>query len=208
LRTQHSTAREANYLAASPRQVAATLANEAPANAADLQALVMHHLDDMQAAWRGADTFALKGFWQDEGQVSKPENDCRELLLVRLRERLALQDILVSRERTAAQDKRADMCAEFIRNGRRIALPIEVKKADHDKLWIAWRDQLQRLYMNDPDADGHGLYLVLWFGQKVATHPEGHKPRDAAHLRELIEQRVPVQDRSRLAVQVLDLSWP
>jgi hypothetical protein len=208
LRTQHSTAREASYSAASPRQVAATLANEAPANAADLQALVMQHLDDMQAAWRGADTFALKGFWQDERQVSHSENDCRDLLLDRLRERLALQDILVSREKTAAQDKRADACAEFMRDGKRIALPIEVKKANHDKLWTAWRDQLQRYYTNDPDADGHGLYLVLWFGQKVATHPEGLKPQGAAHLQSLIEQRIPEQDRSRLAVRVLDLSWP
>ena len=209
LRTQHSTAREAGFLAASPRQVAATLANEAPANAADLQALVMQHLDDMQTAWRGADTLALKGFWQDKkGQVPQLENDCRDLLLDRLRERLAPQGIQVARERTAAQDKRADACAEFVRDGKRIALPIEVKKADHDKLWTAWRDQLQRYYMNDPDTDGHGLYLVLWFGQKVTTHPEGDKPQGAAHLRALIEQRIPAQDRSRLAVQVLDLSWP
>lgn len=208
LRTQHSTAREAGFLAASPRQVAATLTNEAPANAADLQALVIQHLDDMQAAWRGADTFALKGFWQDQGQVSKSENDCRDLVLDRLREHLEPLAILVSRERTAAQDKRADQCVEFIRNGRRIALPIEVKKADHDKLWTAWRDQLQRYYLNDPDADDHGLYLVLWFGQKVTTHPEGVKPQGAVHLQTLIEQRIPAQDRSRLAVQVLDLSWP
>jgi hypothetical protein len=208
LRTQHTTAREAGFVAASPRQVAATLANEAPAKAADLLALVVQQLDDMQAQWCGADTFALKGFWQDKGQTSKSENDCRDVLLDLLRDRLKPLGILVSRERTAAQDKRADQCAEFIRNGRRIALPIEVKKADHGKLWTAWRDQLQRYYMNDPDADGHGLYLVLWFGQKVTTHPEGLKPQGAAHLRAMIEQRIPAQDRSRLAVQVLDLSWP
>jgi hypothetical protein len=208
LRTQHSTAREAAFSAASPRQVAATLANDAPTNAADLQAFVMWHLKDMQALWRDADTFALKEFWQDKGQVSKSENDCRDLLLDRLRERLAPLGILVSRERTAAQDKRADACAEFIRNGQRIALPIEVKKADHGKLWTAWRDQLQRHYMNDPDANGHGLYLVLWFGQRVTTHPDGAKAQGATQLQALIEQRIPAQDRSRLAVCVLDLSWP
>jgi hypothetical protein len=208
LRTQHTTAREAGFVAASPRQVAATLANEAPANAADLLALVVQHLDDMLAKWRGADTFALKGFWQDKGQTSKSENDCRDVLLDLLRDRLKPLGILVSRERTAAQDKRADQCAEFIRNGQRIALPIEVKKADHGKLWTAWRDQLQRHYMNDPGADGHGLYLVLWFGQKVTIHPEGLKLQGAMHLQTLIEQRIPAHDRSRLAVQVLDLSWP
>jgi hypothetical protein len=208
LRTQHTAAREASFQAASPQRVAATLANEAPANVVDLQALVIHHLSDMLAGWRGHDTFALKEFWRDRGEVSKSENDGRDLLLVRLRERLAPLGILVSREHTAARDKRADQCAEFIHDGRRIALPIEVKKADHDKLWTAWRDQLQRYYMNDPDADNHGLYLVLWFGQKVTTHPEGLKARDAAQLQNLIEQRIPAQDRHRLAVQVLDLSWP
>lgn len=206
LRTQHTTAREAGFRAAQPQQVAATLARGAPANVADLQALVMQHLSDMQSAWRGADTFALKDFWQDK--VSKPENDCRDLLLDRLRERLKPLGILVSRERTAAQDKRADQCAEFIRDGRRIALPIEVKKANNDKLWTAWRDQLQHHYMNDPDANEHGLYLVLWFGQRVTTHPEGLKAQSAAQLQTLIEQRVPMKVRYRLAVQVLDLSWP
>jgi hypothetical protein len=208
LRSQAAAAREANFHVPKPAEVVRTLANLAPANPADLRALVMHHLRDLQAQWRGADTFALKLFWRDAGHSPKIENDCRDLLLDRLRERLIALNILVGREQSAAQDKRVDLCAEFMRDRRRIAVPIEVKKQDHRDLWTAPRDQLQRLYAIDPDAQGHGLYLVLWFGLKTAPHPDGIKPRDAEQLRIGLEERIPVADRHRLAVQVLDLSWP
>ena len=208
LRSQAGAAREANFHAPEPAEVVRTLANLAPANPADLRALVMHHLRDLQAQWRGADTFALELFWRDSGHAPKIENDCRDLLLERLRDRLKPLHILVGREHSAAQDKRVDLCAEFVHDGRRIAMPIEVKKQDHRDLWTAWRDQLQRLYTVDPDAQGCGLYLVLWFGVKTASHPEGLKPRDAEQLRIALEERIPAADRPRLAVQVLDLSWP
>ena len=101
-----------------------------------------------------------------------------------------------------------DMCIEFMRDGRRTALPIEVKKEDNDRLWTAWRDQLQALYTIDPNAQGFGLYLVLWFGVKLQSHPEGLKPLSAEQLQRALEDRIPAENRHRLAVQVLDLSWP
>lgn len=207
LRTQAAATREASFQAPEPAVVAGTLDNQAPASPADLRALMMQHLNDLQAEWRGADTFALKLFWRDTVHEPKSENDCRDLLPDRLRERLKPLNIEVGREHSAAQDKRADLCAKFMRDGRPIALPIEVKKEDHAKLWTAWRDQLQ-LYTIDPAAQGHGLYLVLWFGVRTTTHPEGLKPRDAEQLRAALEARIPMADRHRLAVQVLDLSWP
>ncbi|HUG25279.1 hypothetical protein [Piscinibacter sp.] len=208
LRTQAAAAREASFHAPDPTEVALALANLAPANPSDLRALVMQHLADLQAQWRGVDTFALKLFWRDAGHAPQLENDCRDLLLDQLRRRLKPLNILVGREHSAAQDKRVDQCAEFMRDGQRIALPIEIKKNDDRRLWTAWHDQLQRLYTIDPDAQGHGLYLVLWFGEKTAPHPEGLKPRDAGQLRVALEERIPSADRHRLAVQVLDLSWP
>ena len=126
----------------------------------------------------------------------------------RLAERLKPLNIHVGRESSAARDKRMDMCVEFMCDGRRIALPIEVKKEDNDRLWTAWRDQLQVLYTIDPDAQGFGLYLVLWFGVKVEPHPDGLKPLSAEQLRSALEERIPAESRHRLAVQVLDLSWP
>ena len=208
VRNQAAATREASFQMPNPAAVAHMLDGAAPANPADLRALVVQHLCELQDEWRGIDTFALGLFWRDTPRAPKTENDCRDLLLDRLRARLRPLDILVGREHSAAQDKRADMCAEFMRNGRRIALPIEVEKEDNARLWTAWRDQLQRPYTIDPAAQGFGLYLVLWFGGKLATHPEGLKPRDHEQLREAIEARIPMADRHRLAVQVLDLSWP
>lgn len=208
LRTQAAAAREASFQVPDPAAVAHTLDNAAPANPADLGALVMQHLRDLQAEWRGVNTFALKLFWRGAGETPKIENDCRDLLLERLRARLQPLGILVGREHSAAQDKRTDMHAEFMRSDQRIALPIEVKKEDNAELWTAWRNQLQRLYAIDPAAQGYGLYLVLWFGVRTAPHPEGLKPRNPEQLRAALEARIPMADRHRLMVQVLDLSWP
>lgn len=207
-RAQQAVAREALFQAASPAVVAGVIANLAPANAADLLAMVMQQLGDMEAGLRGADTYLLRQFWQDtaDGDAPKDENFCRDLLLDRLRHRLARLNIHVEREASAAADKRADMRAEFTREGQRVAVPVEVKKENHDKLWTAWRDQLQLLYTNDPAAAGVGLYLVLWFGHRPRATPEGLKPRDAKHLLDLLRERIPAAERHQIAVQVLDLS--
>jgi hypothetical protein len=212
LRSHAVTAREANFQVPDAKTVAWTLANQAPANPADLRALVMDHLAQMQDQWRGRDTFALKLFWQDSIRKPKEENFCRDLLLEKLRAHLKPLNILVGRECSAARDKRIDMCAEFTQANRRIVLPIEVKEDHHNKLWTAWRDQLKHLYTIDPDAQGFGLYLVLWFGTATRLPPEGLKPRkrlqNAEQLLQALQERIPPADRHRLAVQVLDLSWP
>lgn len=209
-RTQQSVAREALFQAADPASVALVIANLEPANAGDLQALVMHHLRDIEADLRGANTYLLRQFWQEKdiGKIPHDENFCRDLLQSKLGDRLKRLNINIEREASAARDKRADMRAEFMRSGERVAVPIEVKKESHEKLWTACRDQLQRLYTIDPAAGGYGLYLVLWFGYRPRATPEGIKPLGATHLQELLVERIPEVERHRLAVQVLDLSMP
>jgi hypothetical protein len=209
-RTQQSVARETLFQVADPVAVASVIADLAPANRADLLALIVQHLSDIEASLRGANTHLVRQFWQDKAAGNAPhdENFCRDLLLSKLQDRLSPLDIHVEREHSAAADKRADMQAEYIRLGQRIAIPIEVKKENHDKLWTAWRDQLQHLYTIDPAAGGHGLYLVLWFGHRPRATPEGVRPRNALHMRELIVERIPEAQRHRLVTLVLDLSLP
>ena len=207
--TQQSVAREAFFQAADPVEVALMIANSAPANAADLQAIVIQHLGDIEAELRGADTYLLRQFWQNNGKKGEApfdENYCRDLLLDKLRNRLTALDVHVEREASAAADKRADMRAAITRGGQRVTVPIEVKKENHAELWTAWLSQLQHLYTIDPAAGGYGLYLVLWFGHQPRSTPDKTKPRDAAHLQELILDLIPEPDRHRLAVLVLDLS--
>lgn len=211
-RTQAARAREAHFQLPSAEAVAWVLANQTPAQPFDLRALVVQHLQDLQAQWRGRDVYALKQFWEnpsEDGRAPHIENNCRDLVLEKLRFCLSALNINVSSEFRAAQDKRADLCVEYLREGRRISLPVEVKKADHEHLWTAWRDQLQRLYTTDPDAQGCGLYLVLWFGERWRkTHPEGLPLRSAQALEQAVQARIPQADRHRLAVLALDLSWP
>lgn len=210
LRIQLQNAREGGFRIAEPEEAALTLANLAPAHPADMRALVTQHLKDLEGELRGLDTFQLKEFWRQPGKkrVPKIENDCRDLLLVRLRERLRVLNVEVTREPSAAQDKRPDMRVEYMRNGRSIRLPIEVKKEDNEHVWTAWHNQLLRLYTNDPSAQGFGLYLVLWFGHAPRSGPEGTKPVSAADLHERINECIPAEERHRLAVHVMDLSWP
>jgi hypothetical protein len=209
-RAQQTAAREARFQAAEPTAVALVISNLAPANAADLQALVVQHLSDIEAELRGENTHLVRQFWRlgskANGNIPQEENYCRDLLLEKLRLRLKPLGINVEREASAAADKRVDMRAEFMRSGLRIAVPIELKKEDSDKLWTAWRDQLQRLYIIDPATGGYGIYLVLWFNKSPRANPEGLRPQSASEMRNLIVERMPEIDRTRLAAQVLDLS--
>ena len=209
--SQQAVAREAYYVHPSPQAAALTLANRAPANRADLMALTLDHLRDIEKHLRGADTFGLRLFWKEgvNGAISpKYENDCRDLLLGLLHVRLAPLNVLVVSERRAADDKRADLRVDFMAAGQQLAVPVEIKKANDDRLWLAWRDQLQSLYTIDPAADGHGIYLVLWFGERPRSSPEGERPADAADLGRRLTERIPSTDRARLAVLVMDLSLP
>lgn len=209
--SQQGVAREAYFVHPSPQAAALTLANYAPANRADLMALTLDHLRDIEHHLRGADTFELRLFWRKGGNgFMSPidENDCRDLLLAKLRDRLAPLGVHVVPERRAADDKRADLRVEFTAAGRILAVPVEIKKENNVNLWLAWRDQLQALYSNDPAADGHGIYLVLWFNHMPRSSPEGERPTGAKDLERLLTVRIPSSERARLIAQVMDLSLP
>lgn len=208
LLSQQAVAREAYYSQPSPVAAALTLGNLSPSGSADLQALTIDHLRDIERHLRGAETFALKQFWKSVGGTGVPdkENDCRDLLLERLQPRLAHTRVTATSERRAANDKRADIRIEYAAPGHQIAVPIEVKKDNHESLWGAWRLQLQELYSIDPAANGHGIYLVLWFGVKTRASPEGDVPSDALDLESLLTARIPARDRARLKVVVMDLT--
>lgn len=209
--SQRAAAREVSFAHATPGEAALMLANRSPANQADLAALTLDHLLEVEQQVRGSDTYALRHFWEPSSagsRLPKSENDCRDLLLERLRLRLEPLGIAVVPERRAAAEKRADLRVEFLGAGRTLAAPIEIKKEDHPKLWSAWRDQLQALYTIDPAASGYGVYLVLWFGHKPRASPEGDVPDSAKSLQQLLTQRLDTKDRARLSVLVMDLSLP
>ncbi len=206
---QQSAAREANFQVTSPAQVVDVIGNAAPANQADLLAMVMQQLGEIEAQLHHDPSFLVRQYWQGDGpdRVPHDENYCRDLLLAGLKDRLSPHNIDLGREASKANDKRVDMSASFMRSGKRISLPIEVKKENHRDLWTAWRDQLQRLYMTEPSAGQHGLYLALWFNHEPRKY-EGVRPASARDLCQMLGRLIPERDRHQLRVQVLDLSLP
>jgi hypothetical protein len=93
--------------------------------------------------------------------------------------------------------------------------PIEIKGQWHADLWHAADTQLDRLYATDYAAARRGIYLVLWFGQKV---PGSKKPKARGRGRKrpaspdelrlgLIAASHAAQD-GRIAVVVIDLERP
>ena len=205
-------ARAARFSHATVEEIAHTLANQSPANALDLAALVIDQLRAIERKLRDeADGLLL--FRRDDKLTPKVENECRNVLLHMLRDPLLRHEVELEKEASAAQDKRVDLRPTATIRGQRVVVPVEVKKdadkGDREKrwsLWTAWREQLDKLYVVDPYTRGVGVYLVLWFGVKPLFTPEGVAPLDAKHLQRLLIERIPIDDRGRLHVVVMDLS--
>ncbi|WP_043308001.1 hypothetical protein [Pseudomonas sp. ML96] len=210
LEQQQARRREAEFRFLGLEEVADVLANQVPANIADLMHLTLSHLDDIAHELRHANDDGYRMFWNiPNGQPPsrRGENLCRDVLLARLRSRLDAHGIGIAPEYDHAGDKRADLQLDY-RN--QLALPIEIKRDDHDKLWTALRDQLIAQYAHAPKSMGHGIYLVLWFGDsKKLKSPPNRKPKPTTpdELRARLESLLSEEERKRVFVRVLDVSW-
>ena len=198
--------RDATFHLPSIDEVANVLANRSPANSRDLLALFLDHLRIFEAKVHGDNTNLLRLFRRDDRKTPKIENECRDIILINMRDRLLGLGVHLEKEAQAAHGTRADMRLERIQVNRRITVPIEIKKEDNPELWSAWRTQL-RTYTRDPASEGIGIYLVLWFGVRPRATPEGVRPLTPRHLLELLSAMIPESDRQRLSVFVLDLSF-
>jgi hypothetical protein len=189
--------------------VAGVLLNRSPANARDLAALVLNQLSWKARQIRFDEANQLQLFWghsKTHGCIPRSENASRDILLGLVRDRLLLHDVQLEKEAFAAGDKRADLQATAVIDGKRIVVPIEIKKDNHPDLWTAWRDQLEQRYTTNPATDGIGIYLVLWFNWRPKASPERMKPRSAEHVAELFSKIIPADRWSHLFGLVIDLS--
>ena len=183
-----------------------TLANDRPANPADLAALVADKLEILAAQIQHGNTDDWRQYWSKERDRQKAgpehEDSCRDALLSDLRYLLP-DGVDAQPEGHYARDKRADIRASF--NGS--AIPVEIKKDSHRKLWSAAGDQLVRQYTIDPESSGYGIYLVLWFGLgKMPVPPTGRRPKTPETLRERLEERLEGPYRHKVRVIVIDVS--
>jgi hypothetical protein len=91
-----------------------------------------------------------------------------------------------------------------------LRLPLEAKGQWHRELWSAAETQLFDRYAQDWQAQGRGLYLVFWFGDRRRLQPPPKEvsktpPASAAELEEMLCSALPPHIKPRIAVRVLDL---
>jgi len=203
-----------------PRQVALTLQNKTPANPADLMAVALHGLNEMQKAVRNSPTNLINSFWQVDTQRKRPipphklEEECRDVIAGWLEPRLQPMQISVQVENQHGALNRSDFALLTQVPGQpAMLLPIEVKGDWHAKLWSAAHEQLGQKYASEPRCHGQGIYLVLWFGSNRGktklmqhhNHPT-HTPADMqARLQLEFNQKTNGQN---IRVLVLDVSIP
>lgn len=200
--------RNASFTYPSVEAVRQTLANNRPANAADLSALATDRLERLAREIRDGNASLWRQFW-NEGKGDSPmtpryEDRCRDLLLELLRAGSpAALGVQWQPEGRYADDKRADIrvsCGGF-------NVPIEIKKSTHPELWTAVSKQLVAKYARDPAAEGHGVYAVLWFGvqHKMPMPPRGTRPRSARELRGMLREGLGDEERVKISIVVFDV---
>ena len=199
---------DASYSHPAIEQVLDTLNNRAPANAADLAALLRDRLEIISDHIRGDSANLWRQFWNEDcygrPTTGKPEDSCRDVLLEALKHQLP-SEVDIAPEGRYVADTRADIRASF--GGSNI--PIEIKKSSHRDLWSGLRNQLIKRYTTDPATSGYGIYLVLWFGPDETTRsPDGSRPASPADLRRILENELTADEARKISVIVMDVTKP
>lgn len=198
---------EEGYSPPSIDVLAAIASDQAPADAADLQAFMLEELEVVQAKIRSDDAESWRGFYDNEGPLG--EDACRDHLLGLLRQ--GCQGITLDPERHVAGDREVDIAC----SAGALRMPIEIKGQWHPHLWRAADTQLDFFYSRDWRADGRGIYVVLWFGAEV-PHNKRLKspgrnqqlPTDPISLRDSLRAGSKAVNDGRVEIYVLDVTRP
>ena len=196
--------RDSSYLVPTFQQVKSTLKGAAPECIDDIKAVTLDALDVVQKFMHDGDTNAWVKYWSDD----KPhiENYCRDRLLEELRPHLPAP-LLADLESAMPDSNRCDIAVKTRDHG----LPVEIKGQWHPEVWTAPSGQLIDRYTRDFRADGRGIYLVMWFGKNkgkplTADPLNAMPPATPAEMRDRLVQRLPSDQRSKVAIVVLDVS--
>jgi len=205
--------RDQNFKHPTATAVRAALDCGPPVNAPDMRAIVVSELHQLRTELHSTDAPPWKGYWNvdPKGKATEPliENECRDRLLNRMRDRLKIYQIAAALPEARRRDEtRADV---LMLTGAGRNFPIEAKRHFHKDIWIGASTQLQG-YTSDPGADGLGLYLVFWFGNDAGPTPArpdgGTGPTSGAELEAMLIADLPTDLRDRTDVIVFDVSDP
>ena len=198
-----------NFQMPTADQVANFLERNEIISVENLRAVILEELRNYQKDLDGHDITTKSIFYHGEINIENRvnENTATQRIADRLRIWLERYQVNLIREGYMKDDNRCDLVFSKLINGKRKILPVEVKGQWHSELYSAFDSQLDRLYTIHPDADGQGIYLVLWFGvdEKVANR-KNHLINNAKELYLEIQKQMPEELKKRLDVFVLDLS--
>jgi hypothetical protein len=216
---QHAAAEQANiirdaeFVRPAAEAVREAVAGGPPVNGGDLSAVLLTELDALGRELLNGVGTPWKHYWNTDayGRPTTPrvENQCRDLLMTRLGDRLARYGVAaVTSEARQAEDTRSD---GLIYGGAGRTLPIEVKRHMHPDLWTAAFDQLPD-YIATAGSAGRGIYLVFWFGATYAStpaRPDGAAiPINATQLSGQLAQDLRDAHVTEVDVVVFDASRP
>ena len=128
--------RDASYQHPDLEQLHHALADEQPANAADLAALLLDRLGSIATTIRTGNTDDWRQYWNEDsyGRPLSPkhEDSCRDALLSQLRAHLP-DGVDAQPEGQYAGDRRSDIRASC----KSFNVPVEIKKDAHRDVWSA-----------------------------------------------------------------------
>lgn len=206
LALQRKARRDFEYTAPSVRELQAVLTDGLPDTIDDMRAYIADCLDVLQERMHASNTDMWEVYWTEEGP--RGEEYCRNRLIEHLAG-LIPDAIRIEPEMRMPERRRADIVA--IRNA--VGLPVEIKGQWHREVWDAASNQLDDYYAREWHAQGHGVYIVLWFGdvpgRQLPRHPEQpERPQTPQALRRMLIDRLPEARRLQIDVFVADLSRP
>lgn len=204
-----------------PRQVALTLQNKAPANPADLMAITIDVLGALQREIRNSATNLINGFWNVDPNGKRPlpphrpEPACRDVIAEWLRQHLQAMNISAQPENQHGAQNQSDIALTTHVPGQpTMLLPIEVNGDWHRDLWTSATEQLAKKYASEPRCHGQGVYLVLWLGSKrgAAAKPK-QQPNYSTHTPADLQACLQLETNQKTNTQgirvfVLDVSIP
>jgi hypothetical protein len=168
----------------------------------DLRRLVLEHLNSIQLEYRSGSTTPLNKFYEQGRRVD--ENQARDRLVEDLKARLKVFSVDI--EFNTANSERCDFVVKSSNDVDHFMLAVEAKGQWHPKLFNAATEQLHGKYLQHPESQGQGIYLVFWYGtdEKVAGRKNIYGSPIA--LRHAIEAKIDSTLKPLIDVFVLDLS--
>ena len=206
LAQQRRAKRDFEYSAPSIDELRNAMTNGLPDTIDQMRDYFAERIEDLQARMHGSSTDMWEAYW--DGDRPRQEPFCRNRMIEHI-STLLPPSIRFEPEKQMPRQKRADIAA--IRNA--IGLPVEIKGQWHREVWNAACDQLDANYARDWQAEGRGVYIVLWFGdvpgKQLPRHPDRlQRPRTPEGLRQLLIDRLPEERRAWIDVFVVDVSKP